>query len=67
LDWEETASYCVSLWAWMTGIFSRNCEEWAHLFAFLTIFVTFVCITLPKAYDFQKKRYQQKKKNEKDT
>ena len=65
-DWEEKMSYLVSFSIWVIGCFPIDCVGWTHLLAFLITFITLVFITLPKAWDFQRKRYYKKKRKEKD-
>jgi len=62
LDWKEIFGYFVSLFVWLVGFLPKTCEGWTHLLAFFIAFVTFFFITLPKAWDYQKNRRQEKNK-----
>ena len=58
--WHEIAGYGVSLGSWFYHILPGTCEGWTKVFALLIAAVTFIFITLPKAWDFQKKRWTDK-------
>ena len=55
--WHEIAGYSAGLFAWIYKFLPGTCEGWTKVFALLTVTVTFIFITLPKAWDFQKKRW----------
>jgi len=50
----------VSFFGWFFHLLPNSCEDWTKLFALLIAAVTFIFITLPKAWDFQKKRWAKK-------
>ncbi|WP_041279570.1 MULTISPECIES: hypothetical protein [Desulfobacula] len=55
IDWKEVIGYVVGFFSWVYGKLPNTCDGWTDLIAFLTVTVTFVFITMPKAWDFQKK------------
>ena len=57
IEWQEVAGYLVGFWTWAYGKLPATCEGWTDLVALLIVAVTFVFITLPKAWDFQKGRW----------
>lgn len=60
IDWQEWTGYCVGCFSWVHGMVPGTCEGWSQLFTLLIVSVTFLFITLPKAWDFQKKRWGKK-------
>ena len=59
--WHEVAGYSVGIGAWFLKMLPSSCEGWTHVFALLIVAVTFIFITLPKAWDFQNKRWSKGK------
>jgi len=62
LDIAEIWGYIVGSVAWLVGWLPCTCEGWTQLFALMIVMVTFIFITLPKAYDFQRRRFKKKYK-----
>lgn len=58
--WHEFVGYGVGFCAKAYGMLPGTYEDWTHLFALMIVAVTFIFITLPKAWDFQKKRWGKK-------
>ena len=61
IDWQEVTGYTVGFFSWIYGKFPNSYEGWTDLIAFLIVAVTFVFITMPKAWDFQKARRRERK------
>ncbi len=60
IDWREITGYLVSFFSWLYGQMPNTCEGWTDLIALLIVVVTFIFITMPKPWDFQKKRWEKK-------
>lgn len=60
IEWEEIVGYIIGFLTWMWGKCPTTCEGWTDLVALLIVVVTFVFITMPKAWDFQKERWREK-------
>lgn len=58
--WHEIIGYSVGCGTWFWKMIPGSCEGWTHIFALLIVAVTFVFITMPKAWDFQRKRWGKK-------
>ncbi len=58
IEWQEIAGYFVGFWTWMYGKLPVTCEGWTDFLAFLIVAVTFIFITMPKAWDYQKERWK---------
>ena len=57
----EVTGYSVGIGAWFWKMLPGSCEGWTHVFALLIVAVTFFFVTMPKAWDFQKKRWTKRK------
>jgi len=58
--WREITGYTVSLFGWFFHLLPASCEEWTRFFAMMIAAITLFGITLPKAWDLQKKRWGKK-------
>ncbi len=58
IEWHEITGYVVACFTWIYGKMPSTCEGWTDLVAFMIVVVTFVFITMPKAWDYQKARWK---------
>jgi len=62
MDWQEWTGYCVGFFSWLYSLLPGTCNEWSQLFTVLILGVTFLFITLPKAWDNIRKRWGKKRR-----
>ena len=63
IKWDEECGYFVAITAYFRDLIPTTYDGWTDIFAFLTVAVTFFCITLPRAANFS---FFKKDKNKDD-
>jgi len=60
IEWHEVTGYVTGFSAWAYKHLPASYDGWTDLMAFSIVTVTFIFITLPKAWDFQKARWKKR-------